>query len=74
MEAAGGGEGSTLARVRTRAGHAVGRAAKLTERSVDAFFKHRCSQLAASISYYALLSLFPAGDRHGGGLRDCDRR
>jgi membrane protein len=61
MEAAGGGgEGSTLDRARGRAGHAVGRAAKLTERSIDAFFKHRCSQLAASISYYALLSLFPA--------------
>lgn len=61
MEAAGGGgEGGTLARARVRAGHAVGRAAKLTERSIDAFFKHRCSQLAASISYYALLSLFPA--------------
>ena len=33
---------------------------KLTERSVDAFFNHRCSQLAASMSYYGLLSLFPA--------------
>jgi membrane protein len=51
---------STVARIRARAGHAVGRAAKLTERSVDAFFNHRCSQLAASISYYALLSIFPA--------------
>ena len=47
-------------RARARAGHALGRVAKLTERAIDAFFKNRCSQLAASISYYALLSLFPA--------------
>lgn len=61
MEAAGGREsGSPVERARARAGHAVGRAAKLAERSIDAFFKHRCSQLAASISYYALLSIFPA--------------
>ncbi|HEX2435252.1 MAG TPA: YihY/virulence factor BrkB family protein [Solirubrobacterales bacterium] len=60
MEPAGGGEGSALDRVRARAGHALGRAAKLTERAIDAFFKQRCSQLAASISYYALLSLFPS--------------
>ncbi|MGH2990363.1 MAG: YihY/virulence factor BrkB family protein [Solirubrobacterales bacterium] len=61
MEAAGGGErGSALERLRARAGHALGRAAKLAERSIDAFFKHRCPQLAASISYYALLSVFPA--------------
>jgi membrane protein len=49
-----------LDRIRARAGHALGRAWKLTERSVDAFFKHHCSQLAASISYFALLSIFPA--------------
>jgi membrane protein len=61
MEAAKGGErGGGVERVRARAGHAVGRAAKLTERSVDAFFKHRCSQLAASMSYFGLLSIFPA--------------
>ena len=61
MEAAKGGEqGGPVARLRARAGHGVGRAAKLTERSVDAFFKHRCSQLAASMSYYGLLSIFPA--------------
>jgi membrane protein len=61
MEAAKGGErGGALQRLRARAGHAAGRAAKLTERSVDAFFKHRCSQLAASMSYYGLLSIFPA--------------
>ena len=47
-------------RLRARAGHALGRAGKLTERSVDAFFRHRCPQLAASISYYALFSVFPA--------------
>lgn len=51
---------SALTRLRARAGHALGRAGKLAERSVDAFFKHRCPQLAASISYYALLSVFPA--------------
>jgi membrane protein len=61
MEAAKGGEREGgVGRIRARAGHAVGRAAKLTERSVDAFFRHRCSQLAASISYYGLLSIFPA--------------
>jgi membrane protein len=38
----------------------LGRAWKLVERSVDAFVKHRCPQLAASMSYYALLSIFPA--------------
>jgi membrane protein len=49
-----------LERFRARVGHALGRAAKLTERSVDAFFRHHCPQLAASISYYALFSIFPA--------------
>ncbi len=49
-----------LDRIRARAGRALGRAWKLTERSVDAFFRHRCSQLAASISYFSLLSVFPA--------------
>ena len=47
-------------RARARAGHALGRAAKLIERSVDAFARNHCPQLAASISYYALLSIFPA--------------
>jgi membrane protein len=51
---------SAADRFRARAGHALGRAGKLTERSVDAFFRHRCPQLAASISYYALFSVFPA--------------
>ena len=51
---------SALTRLRARAGHALGRAGKLAERSIDAFFRHRCPQLAASISYYALLSVFPA--------------
>jgi membrane protein len=51
---------SAVERLRARAGHALGRAGKLTERSVDAFFRHRCPQLAASISYYALFSVFPA--------------
>jgi membrane protein len=60
VEAERGEAESPVARARARAGHAFGRAAKLTERSVDAFFKHHCSQLAASISYYALLSIFPA--------------
>lgn len=60
MEIGGGGAANALGRARARAVHALGRAAKLTERSVVAFFDHRCSQLAASISYYALLSLFPA--------------
>jgi membrane protein len=60
MEAGGGERPSTLERLRARAGHALGRAAKLAERAIDAFFKHRCPQLAASISYYALLSIFPA--------------
>jgi membrane protein len=49
-----------VTRLRARAGRAAGRAWKLTERSVDAFFRHRCPQLAASISYYALFSIFPA--------------
>jgi membrane protein len=49
-----------IERLRARAGHALGRAAKLTERSVDAFFRHRCPPLAAGISYYALFSVFPA--------------
>lgn len=49
-----------LDRLRARAGHAAGRALKLIERSVDAFFRHHCSQLAASISYFSLLSIFPA--------------
>jgi membrane protein len=61
MEAASGeGPRGKIARLRARAGRALGRAAKLTERSVDAFFRHHCAQLAASISYYALLSIFPA--------------
>ena len=47
-------------RARARARHALGRAAKLIERSVDAFARNHCPQLAASISYYALLSIFPA--------------
>ena len=51
---------SLPARLCARAGRALGRAGKLTERSVDAFFKHRCPQFAASISYYALFSVFPA--------------
>jgi membrane protein len=51
---------SAVDRLRARAGHALGRAGTLTERSVDAFFRHRCPQLAASISYYALFSVFPA--------------
>jgi membrane protein len=53
-------QGNPAKRFRARAGHALGRAGKLTERSVDAFFRHRCPQLAASISYYALFSVFPA--------------
>jgi membrane protein len=48
------------ARLGSRAARAVGHAWTLTEHSVDAFFTHRCPQLAASISYYALLSVFPA--------------
>jgi membrane protein len=60
-EAARGDERRTLTeRARARAGHALARAAKLIERSVDAFARHHCPQLAASISYYALLSIFPA--------------
>jgi membrane protein len=55
-----GGDDGRVQRLRARAGHALGRAAKLTERSVDAFFRNHCPQLAASISYYALLSIFPA--------------
>ena len=60
MEVAGGGQGGRIGRLRARAGRALGRAAKLTERSVDAFFRHRAPQFAASISYYALFSIFPA--------------
>jgi membrane protein len=61
MEAARGDERRTLTeRARARAGQALARAAKLIERSVDAFARHHCPQLAASISYYALLSIFPA--------------
>jgi membrane protein len=61
MEAAGEeGRGTMPERARARAGHALARAAKLIERSVDAFARHHCPQLAASISYYALLSIFPA--------------
>jgi membrane protein len=60
MEAARGGERrGAIERFRASAGHALGRAAKLIERSVDAFARHHCPQLAASISYYALLSIFP---------------
>jgi membrane protein len=55
-----GGDDGRVERLRARSGHALGRAAKLTERSVDAFFRNHCPQLAASISYYALLSIFPA--------------
>lgn len=61
MEAARDGERpGAVERARARAGHALGRAAKLIERSVDAFARNHCPQLAASISYYALLSIFPA--------------
>jgi membrane protein len=60
MQTPGSTGPSFLERVRDRAAHAAGRAWKLTERSVRAFAAHRCSQLAASISYYALLSIFPA--------------
>ncbi|NLT05205.1 MAG: YihY/virulence factor BrkB family protein [Solirubrobacterales bacterium] len=34
-------------------------AAKVTERAVVDFFADRCTQLAAAMSYYALLALFP---------------
>jgi membrane protein len=51
---------SAIDRLRARVGYALGRAWKLTERSVDAFFRHHCPQLAASVSYYALFSIFPA--------------
>jgi membrane protein len=61
MEASRGGERrGTAERLRARAGHALGRGAKLIERAVDAFARNRCPQLAASISYYGLLSIFPA--------------
>ena len=61
MEAAGEeGRGTMSERARARAGHALARAAKLIERSVDGFARNHCPQLAASISYYALLSIFPA--------------
>jgi membrane protein len=61
MEATRDGERpGAVERARARAGHALGRAAKLIERSVDAFARNHCPQLAASISYYALLSIFPA--------------
>jgi membrane protein len=61
METArGDGRGSLPERARASVGHALGRAAKLIERSVDAFARNHCPQLAASISYYALLSIFPA--------------
>jgi membrane protein len=61
MESAGGeGSGTLPERPRARAGHALARAAKLIERSVDAFARNHCPQLAASMSYYALLSIFPA--------------
>ncbi len=33
--------------------------AEITIRAVKGFFEHRCHQLAAAISYYALLSLLP---------------
>ena len=49
-----------MARLRGRAGRALGLAGKLTERSIDAFFRNHCPQLAASLSYYALFSIFPA--------------
>lgn len=47
-------------RHRERAGRALGRAGTLAQHSLQAFFADRCGQLAAGISYYALLSLFPA--------------
>jgi len=46
--------------LRARAGRALWHAWKLTEQSVRAFFCDRCPQFAAAISYYALLSIFPA--------------
>jgi uncharacterized BrkB/YihY/UPF0761 family membrane protein len=44
----------------SRVGRALGHASQLTEQSVTAFFGDRCPQFAAAISYYALLSIFPA--------------
>jgi membrane protein len=49
-----------IERLRARAGRALGHAWKLTEQSVGAFLGDRCPQLAAAISYFALLSIFPA--------------
>jgi membrane protein len=49
-----------IERLRARTGRALGHAWKLTEQSVGAFFGDRCPQFAAAISYYALLSIFPA--------------
>lgn len=45
---------------RSRVSRALGRAGTLAQHSLQAFFADRCGQLAAGISYYALLSLFPA--------------
>lgn len=49
-----------MSRFRARLGRGLGHAWKLTQQSVGAFIGDRCPQFAAAISYYALLSIFPA--------------
>lgn len=49
-----------IERAHARAGRGAAHAWKLSEQSVGAFFGHNGTQLAASISYYALFSIFPA--------------
>jgi len=46
-------------RARAGAGRAAQHTAKVAERAVVDFFADRCTQLAAAMSYYALLALFP---------------
>ncbi len=49
-----------LTRLRAALGHGVGHGWRLFTNSITSLSRHRGSQLAASMSYYALLSLFPA--------------
>lgn len=50
---------SVLERLRARFGVALGHLWRLISNAVPAFAFHRCIQLAASMAYYALLSVFP---------------
>jgi len=49
-----------VGRLRTRLGRAAGRSWTLLAKSIEAFVEDHGTQLAAGMSYYALLSVFPA--------------